>query len=117
MLARLRQARAAAEQSCTASVLPPSPPLALTRARVALAVTRHSVTGWVENTASKTIRGEACGDARSVAAFKRWLSKTGSPKSRIDKAVFGNERRVAKSPFLNGFELRRTLLANGRQWA
>jgi acylphosphatase len=47
--------------------------------------------GWCENTSEGTVRGEAHGDTPSMRKFREWLSRTGSPKSRIDKAEFRDE--------------------------
>ncbi|CAI9546518.1 unnamed protein product [Staurois parvus] len=33
--------------------------------------------------------------------MKNWLQKVGSPMSRIDKAVFSNERQIANVEFSN----------------
>ena len=43
---------------------------------------------WVKNTRYGTVIGEAEGAADSVEALRKWLSETGSPKSRIDRAEF-----------------------------
>ena len=48
--------------------------------------------GWVQNTTQKSVKGEIEGNARQIEMMKNWLEKEGSPKSRIDKAVFGNQQ-------------------------
>lgn len=63
------------------------------------------VCGWIRNTANRTVQGELEGEASQVAAMKKWLQTTGSPSSRIDKAVFSNEKSVADHHFSN-FEIR-----------
>jgi len=50
--------------------------------------------GWVKNTRDGTVRGELEGDVENVNLMKSWLQKTGSPQSRIDKAVFNNQRQI-----------------------
>ena len=37
---------------------------------------------------------EVEGEAEAVGEMKRWLESVGSPQSRIDKAVFTNERSI-----------------------
>lgn len=53
---------------------------------------RLGVSGWVMNTPRKTVVGYAEGSKPSIDSLKRWLRTTGSPKSRIDKAVFKPEK-------------------------
>ena len=57
---------------------------------------RLGLTGWCENSATGTVRGELEGDRLAVEEMKRWLSKIGSPKSRIDRCVFIEEVCVQK---------------------
>ena len=64
------------------------------------------VKGWIMNTVSRTVKGEVEGEPSRVAAMKKWLQTTGSPSSRIDKAVFSNEREVSEHSFAS-FEIRR----------
>ena len=47
--------------------------------------------GWCDNSSTGTVRGEIEGSRASVDQMKRWLSNEGSPKSTIDKCVFGTE--------------------------
>lgn len=66
---------------------------------------RLGVGGWIRNNRSGSVEGEVEGSAEVVAAMRRWLEKSGSPRSRIDRAVF----RVvvgAKDPF-STFEIRK----------
>ncbi len=77
---------------------------------------RLKLTGFVENTEAKTVRGEVCGPARQVALYQEWLRSKGSPKSRVERVEFGDKRSVSASPF-KAFDVAVVLLANGKQWA
>ncbi|XP_073515597.1 acylphosphatase-2-like isoform X1 [Phyllobates terribilis] len=55
---------------------------------------RVSVVGWVKNTPYGTVTGQVQGSKEKVDIMKDWLSNVGSPMSRIDKAVFSNERQI-----------------------
>jgi len=59
------------------------------------------------NTANKTVKGELEGPSNKVRSMKKWLQTTGSPSSRIDKAVFSDECEVSQYSFQSGFEIRR----------
>mmetsp|Transcript_47092 Transcript_47092/g.120126 ORF Transcript_47092/g.120126 Transcript_47092/m.120126 type:complete len:101 (+) Transcript_47092:296-598(+) len=48
--------------------------------------------GWVMNTEAGTVVGEAQGPAAQLAQLRSFLQRTGSPKSRIDRAEFREER-------------------------
>ena len=48
-----------------------------------------------------TVKGELEGDLENVNLMKSWLQKTGSPQSRIDKAVFNNQRQINAYNFDN----------------
>ena len=48
----------------------------------------NGLRGWVMNTRSKTVVGEAVGSPAAVSSMKHWLRTTGSPASRISRAVF-----------------------------
>ena len=61
--------------------------------------------GWVRNTDKGTVEGEAEGPTRAIEMFKRWLKNTGSPKSRIDAAVFTEEQLITEKRFTS-FEIR-----------
>ncbi|XP_059384851.1 acylphosphatase-2-like [Carassius carassius] len=54
------------------------------------------VTGWVKNTRQGTVVGQVQGHPEKVKEMKCWLSKVGSPSSRIDRAHFTNEKPVSK---------------------
>ncbi|PAA74883.1 hypothetical protein BOX15_Mlig014418g2, partial [Macrostomum lignano] len=60
---------------------------------------RLGLVGYVLNTEHGTVLGEACGPAPHLEEFKRWLRTKGSPKSRIDKAVFTDEGPSTDCPF------------------
>lgn len=68
--------------------------------------TRLALKGWVMNTREGSVRGLVQGSEQSVTQMKEWLKKTGSPKSRIDKAVFGHEKEIDSLEF-SCFEIRK----------
>uniref|UniRef100_UPI00358FCFFC acylphosphatase-2 n=1 Tax=Myxine glutinosa TaxID=7769 RepID=UPI00358FCFFC len=55
--------------------------------------------GWVKNAPTGSVVGVVQGPADKVEAMKHWLSKVGSPSSRIHKAEFHNERKIAQTEF------------------
>ncbi|XP_058016394.1 acylphosphatase-2-like [Ahaetulla prasina] len=55
--------------------------------------------GWVKNTASGTVTGQVQGPKEKVEIMKNWLRNVGSPMSRIDQAVFSNERQITALEF------------------
>uniref|UniRef100_A0A8C5UIM6 Acylphosphatase n=1 Tax=Malurus cyaneus samueli TaxID=2593467 RepID=A0A8C5UIM6_9PASS len=57
------------------------------------------VVGWVKNTSQGTVTGQVQGPEEKVNAMKSWLSKVGSPSSRIDKTDFSNEKEISKLDF------------------
>lgn len=57
------------------------------------------IVGWVENTERGTVLGQAQGSKDALAEFKEWLSKIGSPKSKITMADFRNEASEAIKKF------------------
>ncbi|XP_057238053.1 acylphosphatase-2 isoform X2 [Malurus melanocephalus] len=57
------------------------------------------VVGWVKNTSKGTVTGQVQGPEEKVNAMKSWLSKVGSPSSRIDKTDFSNEKEISKLDF------------------
>ncbi|XP_054843190.1 acylphosphatase-2-like [Eublepharis macularius] len=57
------------------------------------------VVGWVKNTAHGTVTGQVQGPKEKVEIMKNWLRSVGSPMSRIDKAVFSNEREISRVEF------------------
>lgn len=54
------------------------------------------VNGWVKNTRQGTVIGQVQGSPDKVKDMKAWLSKVGSPSSRIDRAEFTNEKELTK---------------------
>ncbi|XP_051528503.1 acylphosphatase-2-like [Myxocyprinus asiaticus] len=63
------------------------------------------VTGWVKNTRQGTVIGQVQGPPDKVIEMKYWLSKVGSPSSRIHRAQFTNERNIANLE-IHGFGTR-----------
>ncbi|KAM9491130.1 acylphosphatase-2-like [Salvelinus alpinus] len=63
------------------------------------------VNGWVKNTREGTVIGQLQGPHDKVNEMKVWLSKVGSPSSRIDHAEFSNERDIPKLE-IHGFGTR-----------
>ncbi|KFP00442.1 Acylphosphatase-2, partial [Calypte anna] len=63
------------------------------------------VVGWVKNTSQGTVTGQVQGPEDKVDAMKSWLSKVGSPSSRIDRTNFSNEKEIPKLDF-SGFSTR-----------
>ncbi|TMS00959.1 Acylphosphatase-2 [Larimichthys crocea] len=54
------------------------------------------LSGWVKNTKQGTVIGQIQGPLDKVNDMKHWLKTIGSPSSRIDRAVFSNEREISK---------------------
>ncbi|KAL6105728.1 acyp1 [Pungitius sinensis] len=50
--------------------------------------------GWVQNTDAGTVQGQLQGPRSHVKEMQEWLKSTGSPKSRISKAEFKNEKAI-----------------------
>ncbi|XP_039594665.1 acylphosphatase-2-like isoform X1 [Polypterus senegalus] len=63
------------------------------------------VSGWVKNTRQGTVTGQVQGPEEKVYAMKNWLSRVGSPSSRIDRADFSNEKEISKLDY-KGFSTR-----------
>ena len=64
--------------------------------------------GWIMNTKNRTVKGQIEGESGNVDAMKKWLQTTGSPSSRIDEAVFSNEKEISQYSFdSKSFEIRR----------
>ena len=55
--------------------------------------------GWVKNTVNNTVIGEIEGKSNDIQRMKNWLSQEGSPKSRIDKAIFEDEQTMKEYKF------------------
>ncbi|XP_012679078.1 acylphosphatase-2 [Clupea harengus] len=63
------------------------------------------LTGWVKNTRQGTVIGQVQGPPDKVIEMKAWLSRVGSPSSRIDRAEFTNEKEISKLE-IHGFGTR-----------
>ncbi|XP_033991808.1 acylphosphatase-2 [Trematomus bernacchii] len=61
--------------------------------------------GWVKNTHGGTVVGQVQGPTHKVEEMKVWLSKEGSPSSRITRFCFSNQRNIDKLE-LSGFKTR-----------
>ena len=64
-----------------------------------------NVRGWIRNTEKRTVEGEIEGTNEAIETMKTWLRKEGSPSSRIDQAVFKNEREIQEYSF-TGFSIK-----------
>lgn len=56
-----------------------------------------NLTGWCQNTRDDTVRGEIEGSEENINKMKHWLENTGSPQSRITKAVFSPLKSIETS--------------------
>lgn len=65
-----------------------------------------NLVGWVENTDKDTVIGHMEGEKTNFDDMKIWLQKTGSPKSKITKTIFTNEKTISKLS-ANTFDIRR----------
>ncbi|ELT98378.1 hypothetical protein CAPTEDRAFT_123871 [Capitella teleta] len=57
--------------------------------------------GWVKNTTSNTVTGTIQGSEGKVNQMKHWLQHKGSPKSKITRCEFKNEKHVDSLEFSN----------------
>ncbi|XP_070493342.1 acylphosphatase-2-like [Chironomus tepperi] len=64
------------------------------------------VRGWCMNTKDGTVKGQMEGEEGPLNQMKEWLSKTGSPSSRIDKAVFSEPKVISDFTYEN-FSIKR----------
>jgi len=62
--------------------------------------------GWVQNTEVNTVQGHMEGQNINIDQMKNWLQTTGSPKSKITKVEFTNEKSITKLTG-NTFNIRR----------
>ena len=62
--------------------------------------------GWVMNTEKGTVIGQIQGKEEAVKKMKEWLKKSGSPKSKIERAEFKSEKEVPQLEFTS-FEFRK----------
>lgn len=65
-----------------------------------------NLTGWCMNTRNDTVKGELEGSEENVNKMQIWLEKTGSPSSRITKAVFSPLKAIS-TPVYNSFTIRK----------
>ncbi|OCT79286.1 acylphosphatase-2 isoform X2 [Xenopus laevis] len=63
------------------------------------------VVGWVKNSRQGTVVGQVQGPEEKVNSMKAWLSKVGSPSSRINRTDFNDEKEIPKLQY-NGFNTR-----------
>lgn len=68
--------------------------------------TKLNLVGWVQNTEKNTVQGHMEGQKTNVDQMKHWLQQIGSPKSKISKAEFTNEKAITKLTG-NTFDIRR----------
>ncbi|XP_063157584.1 acylphosphatase-2 [Candoia aspera] len=66
---------------------------------------KEGVVGWVKNTRQGTVTGQVQGPEDKVNEMKAWLTRVGSPSSRIDRTHFSNEKEISKLEF-SGFATR-----------
>ena len=52
------------------------------------------------------VKGQLEGESPKIDIMKKWLQTTGSPSSRIDKAVFSNEKDITEYSLGQNFEIR-----------
>ncbi len=55
-----------------------------------------NLVGWVQNTKQDTVEGYMEGEKTNIDQMKNWLQTTGSPKSKITKVEFNNEKSITK---------------------
>jgi acylphosphatase len=68
--------------------------------------TKLKLVGWVMNTEQGTVVGQMQGKEDSVNKMKSWLQKTGSPKSKIERAEFKSIKEIKKLEFAS-FDVRK----------
>ena len=64
------------------------------------------VSGWCMNTRDDTVKGEIEGADDKIGLMKQWLEKTGSPSSRVSRAVFSPLRAI-DTPVYTNFTIRK----------
>ncbi|XP_028141150.1 acylphosphatase-2 [Diabrotica virgifera virgifera] len=67
---------------------------------------RLNLKGWCMNTKQDTVKGIIEGPTKNVEEMKLWLQETGSPSSRIDKAVFSNQKTINQYTY-DSFKIKR----------
>ena len=68
--------------------------------------TKLKLVGWVMNTEQGTVTGQMQGPEDVVKKMKEWLKKTGSPKSKIEKADFKNQKSIDQLEY-KSFDVRK----------
>jgi acylphosphatase len=68
--------------------------------------TELNLVGWVQNTERDTVEGYMEGEKSNIDQMKNWLQTTGSPRSKITKVQFTNEKSITKLTG-NTFDIRR----------
>ena len=58
--------------------------------------TKLNLVGWVKNAQSGTVQGHMEGRKEDIDQMKNWLRTKGSPKSKITKAEFSNEKTITQ---------------------
>lgn len=58
-----------------------------------------NLTGWVQNTSQGTVIGVIEGSPSRLKEMKHWLSKVGSPKSKITKLIIKDEQCLEEAEF------------------
>jgi len=59
------------------------------------------LTGWVKNSKKGTIVGKVQGEKSKIEEIIQWLSRTGSPGSKIDHTDIRNWEYLSKPEFRN----------------
>ncbi|ODN05749.1 Acylphosphatase-1 [Orchesella cincta] len=65
--------------------------------------------GFCRNTSAGTVSGSMEGPRPEIEQMKHWLQNTGSPMSRISRAVFKNEKVIEAYSFPKVFDIARTV--------
>lgn len=65
------------------------------------------LTGWCENTAAGTVKGQLEGIESSILQMQEWLRTTGSPNSKISHVEFSANLRPVTVFMSETFEIRR----------
>ncbi|XP_078082243.1 acylphosphatase-1-like [Mustelus asterias] len=55
---------------------------------------RLGLSGWVKNTRQGSVQGRLQGADAQVRTMQAWLRDTGSPKSKIERAEFRNQKQI-----------------------
>ncbi|CAF1273681.1 unnamed protein product [Rotaria magnacalcarata] len=65
-----------------------------------------NLVGWVQNTDKNTVQGHMEGYKPNIEQMKIWLQTIGSPKSKITKVEFKNQKSITESTSKT-FEIRK----------